>query len=371
MTAAQEDFSTLNFTVFGGGNGWGRRIAETIAGAGGRVLILEKDDGADAALAAINESDVVFIAIPDAAINALFTQFQEPLKSKIILDCATNKNGYGALLKHLAEHGAGVCSTHPMAASGGVLLGQNALIMPLGRNSAEAERLARGIYGGLGMLCRALPFEQHTALMAAVQMLPHVIQRLFIDTLGHGLLKLDIGIGELDALASANYLLAELGLGRVAAQRADISAGIIETALQDNFGSELMDMLRQGLQRIRHAGHSRAELETMFDAGTLRLDPDGSWRSAMAGKSEAALIRLGNLRSRSLTIEAPNRIGMLRDILSVLADHGIDMTALDSQLLKTDDGSEHVSFDIAISNQHVPFPVISEQLAAIDACLKS
>ena len=62
----------------------------------------------------------------------------------------------------------------------------------------------------------------------------------------------------------------------------------------------------------------------------------------MAGKSEAALIRLGNLRSRSLTIEAPNRIGMLRDILSVLAGHGIDMTALDSQLLKTDDGSERV-----------------------------
>lgn len=360
------DFSELHICVFGGGNGWGKRIAETMASAGGRVLIIEKDDGADAALAAINESDVVFIAIPDADIDALLQKFHVPLRSKTLLDCATNKSGFGATLQQLAEDGASVCSTHPMAASGGELLGQNALIMPLGRNSAQAERLARGIYGRLGMLCRALPFEQHTALMAAVQMLPHVIQRLFIDTLGHGLLKLDIGIGELDALASANYLLAELGLGRVAAQRAGISAGIVETALRDRFGSELMDVLRQSLQRIRQAGHSRAELEALFDAGTRRLDPDGSWRTAMAGKSEAALIRLGNLRSRTLTIEAPNRIGMLRDILSVLAGHGIDMTALDSRLVKADDGSERVFFDIAISNEQVPREAITGQLALID-----
>lgn len=369
MTDERDDFSRLRCAVFGGGNGWGKRIAETIAGADGRVLIIEKDDGADTALAAIHDSDVVFIAIPDADIDALLQQFHEPLKSKTLLDCATNKSGFGITLQQLAEDGASICSTHPMAASGGVLRGQNALIMPVGGQSFHAERFARHLYGRLGMHCRALPFGQHTELMAAVQMLPHVIQRLFIDALGHGLLKLGIGIGELDALASANYLLAELGLGRVAAQRAGISAGIIETAMQDSFGRELMDVLRQGLQRIQHAGQSRAELEALFDAGTRRLDPDGGWRRDMAGKSEAALIRLGNLRSRSLTIEAPNRIGMLRDILSVLADHGIDMTALDSLLLKADDGSERVYFDIAISNESVPRESIVLGLTEIGAVL--
>ena len=85
----------------------------------------------------------------------------------------------------------------------------------------------------------------------------------------------------------------------------------------------------------------------------------------MAGKSEAALIRLGNLRSRSLAIEAPNRIGMLRDILTVLARHGIDMTALDSQLMTGDDGSERVRFEIGIGNSHLPQESIRRELESI------
>jgi hypothetical protein len=41
------------------------------------------------------------------------------------------------------------------------------------------------------------------------------------------------------------------------------------------------------------------------------------------------------------------------------------MTALDSQLVKADDGSERVFFDIAISNEQVPQQAIAEELAAI------
>nr|MBP6310519.1 hypothetical protein [Arenimonas sp.] len=105
----------------------------------------------------------------------------------------------------------------------------------------------------------------------------------------------------------------------------------------------------------------------LFNASVQQLDPSGAWRLQMANKTEAALIRLGNLRSRALTIEAPNRIGMLRDILSVLANHSIDMTALDSQLINKADGSVWVNFDIAISNEHVPFSAMTDELAAIDA----
>jgi prephenate dehydratase len=85
----------------------------------------------------------------------------------------------------------------------------------------------------------------------------------------------------------------------------------------------------------------------------------------MAERTEAALNRLGNLRSRSLVISAPNRIGMLRDILTVLARHDIDMTALDSQLMTGDDGNELVRFEIGISNVLIAHESIHGELGAI------
>lgn len=369
MTAMRTLPTGLRCAVFGGGNGWGQCVAGVLAESGASVRIVEKQDGPDAAAAAIAESDAVFIAIPDEAIDALLIALDAQLQGKLILDCATNKSGFSASLQALAAAGNSVCSTHPMAASSGVLLGQNALIMPIGANAAEAEQLALALYGALGMSCRRIDFRQHAELMAVVQMLPHVVQRLFIDALGRGLAELDIDVGELDGLASANYLLAELGLGRVAAQRPAISAGIIATALREPFGQTLLDALRQNLQHIRQAGPSRPALEQLFSTGTQRLDPAGTWRQAMAASSEAALVRLGNLRSRSLTIQAPNRIGMLRDILVVLADHGIDMTALDSQLIPQSDGSERVNFDIAISNETVPHRELGVELGRIGAQL--
>jgi prephenate dehydrogenase len=367
MTAVRTVPTGLRCAVFGGGNGWGQCVAGVLAESGASVRIVEKQDGPDAAAGAIAASDAVFIAIPDEAIDALLLAFDAQLQGKLILDCATNKSGFSASLQALAAAGNSVCSTHPMAASSGVLLGQNALIMPIGANAAEAEQLALALYGALGMSCRRIDFRQHAELMAVVQMLPHVVQRLFIDALGQGLAAQDIIIGDLSRLAPANYLLAELGLGRVASQRAEVSAGIVETAWQSPFGKQLLEAMQRSLMQLRRSAHSREALAGQFTLSVQKLDPDGSWRLAMAEKSEAALVRLGNLRSRSLTIEAPNRIGMLRDILTVLARHGIDMTALDSQLLKGADGSERVIFDIAISNESVLHSDVAAELEPIGA----
>jgi glycine cleavage system regulatory protein len=220
------------------------------------------------------------------------------------------------------------------------------------------------------MHCELFDFNTHTELMVIVQMVPHLMQRLTIDVLAQGLTKQNIAIETLANLTSANYLLSELGIGRVASQRADVSAGIIATALQDAFGQQLIERLQTSVQSMKRASNSREALSALFNHSVQQLDPSGQWRLQMNDKTEAALIRLGNLRSRFLTIQAPNRIGMLRDILSVLAKHGIDMTALDSQLIQEADGREMVNFDIAISNELVPFKEMIEELAAIDAHLQ-
>jgi prephenate dehydrogenase len=365
--SSSAEFNAQTVAVFGGGNGWGKLILETFDSLNSKTYVVEKDSTHDEIISAIQSSEIIFIAIPDSDIQSLLENYGDKFHNKIVLDCATNKSGFSDELIKLAITGVSVCSTHPMAASNGVLHGQNALIMPIGENALQAKAVAEQLYQHLGMQCAVLDFNKHTDVMCLVQMLPHVIQRLTIDAVGQGLLEYDIPIAALENLASANYLLAELALGRVAAQRSDVSAGIIATALSEPTGQKLVERLQSSLQNIKRASNSREALSDLFNASVQQLDPSGAWRLQMADKTEAALIRLGNLRSRTLTIEAPNRIGMLRDILSVLAKHQIDMTALDSQLISKADSSEWVNFDIAISNETVPFSAMIDELAVIDA----
>lgn len=355
--------------VFGGGNGWGKRIAETMNTAGFDIRVVEKEAGPAEINRAITESALLFIAIPDPAIDGLLSDYGKAMQGRILIDCATNKSGFSGRLQELASSGVSVCSSHPMAASSAALRGQNVLLMPIGNRSDAAEAAARKIYGLLGMNIARFDFTHHGDIMALVQMLPHVVQRIFIDALAAGLTAQDLDIAGLTQLASANYLLAELGLGRVAAQRGDVSAGIISTAAGTDFGRALLTALQASLESITANSGSRTGLAARFDAATQRIDPKGVWRQDMAEKSEAALIRLGNLRSRYLAIEAPNRIGMLRDILSVLARHGVDMTALDSQLMTGTDGSERVRFEIGIGNVRIPYESIRSELTDIGVCL--
>jgi len=351
--------------VFGGGNGWGKRVAETMRTAGFDVRIVEKDASNADIRQAISASALLFVAIPDPAINSLLQDHGKAMHGRMLIDCATNKSGFSKRLQELASEGVSICSSHPMAVSSAALRGQNVLLMPIGSNAVAAENAAHRIYGLLGMRIARIDFTQHGEIMALVQMLPHLVQRTFIDALATGLAAQNQQIADLTTLASANYLLAELGLGRVAAQRGEISAGIIATGMASEFGRTLLAALRESLDTIQKTSDSRSELAALFDAATQRIDPEGSWRRDMADKSEAGLIRLGNLRSRSLAIEAPNRIGMLRDILTVLARHNIDMTALDSQLMTGADGSERVRFEIGISNSHLPQESICRELEII------
>ena len=341
---------TSEATVIGAANGWGKRLADTLTEAGCTVHRVDIDTPqwqVDAALAA---SACICLAIPDDAIGDWLARHTGQLRGKCLIDCATNKNAFAETLKALANDGVSVCSTHPMAAADSALRGQNCLIMPLGRNSADAEAFARSLYRRLDMHLHGLAFTHHGELMLVVQMLPHLMQRLYLALLQQGLAPIGLAVGELTETASANYLLNELGIGRVASQRASVSAGILETGLNSERGRMLLEYLKQQVLLVQQNAGSREQLAAQFEQDVTALDPQGTWRTAMAEKTEAALNRLGNLRSRSLVLEAPNRIGMLRDILSVLADHGIDMTALDSQLLE---GDRRVRFEIGIGSAEI------------------
>ena len=359
--------------VFGGGAGWGRRVHDVLRHRVRELRIVEKADSIQAAGAAIATSDIVFLAIPDASIDDVLRAHRDRLAAgRVVIDCASNKSGFATTLKTLAAGGASVCSTHPMVVSTTSPRGHAVLIMPVGEGAGPAENVARAIYAALGMACEPFDFDRHTDAMIIVQMVPHLVQRILIQALGHGLGQTAMTIADISRIAPANYLLAELGLGRVAAQRPDVSAGIIATALKEPFGRQILADIETMIARISGAGERREALVRLFADSVAALDPDGAWRREMQARTEAALIRLGNLRSRHFVVEAPNQRGILRDVLSVLIDgHNIDMTALDSQVVVDERGAALARFEIGITDEHVDFERLATDLRVLGVRLLS
>jgi len=248
--------------------------------------------------------------------------------------------------------------------------GHNVLFMPVGAAAAPAVAAAEAIYAAMGMTIERFDFDRHADAMVIVQMVPHLVQRILVHALGHGLTQAAMTIDDISRIAPANYLLAELGLGRVATQRPDVSAGIIATAVRERLGRLILDDIGEMIDRILAAGDRRDELARQFEQSVAALDPAGRWRDEMKVRTEAALIRLGNLRSRHFVVEAPNQRGILRDILSVLIDgHNIDMTALDSQVVLDDDGNALARFEIGITDEHVDFARLEADLERLGVTL--
>jgi prephenate dehydrogenase len=361
----------LTAVVFGGGAGWGLRVCDALRPRARRVVVSEKDATAGQIHDAVAASTLVFLAIPDDRIDGLLRALRPQLADgRIVIDCASNKSGFADALREIAAAGSSVCSTHPMVVSTTSPRGHNVLIMPVGTHAGPAVAAAEAIFGALGMTLERFEFERHGDAMVIVQMVPHLVQRILIQALGHGLSEAAMTIADMSRIAPANYLLAELGVGRVAAQRPDVSAGVIASALREPFGRQIVDDIRAMLVQILEAGAARDKLTALFAASVATLDPNGTWRDEMKLRTEAALIRLGNLRSRHFVVEAPNQRGVLRDILSILIDgHNIDMTALDSQVVLDDRGTALARFEIGITDEHVDFARLAADLRAIGVTL--
>ena len=154
-------------------------------------------------------------------------------------------------------------------------IGQNVLIMPVGNNDESATTVAKKIFRTMGMNSEDFDFDKHADAMVILQMVPHLIQRILIDALSQGISQKSMSIEDLSRLASANYLLTELGLGRVATQRPSVSAGIIATALKENFGRKILGGIQSTLGKIISAGEDREELTNLFQASvTNQIDSD-------------------------------------------------------------------------------------------------
>lgn len=365
--------------VIGGGNGWGEKIAKAFEKDNHNVQILEIEDSKSKDYPlnyqkAIDDNDIIFIAVQDNIIDNILKDTRDFLtKDKILLDCASNKLHFKKSLIDIAFSGASVCSTHPMVKPEISSRGHNVIFMPLGGdNSKKAEEVAERVYVKmLGMNSEFLNIELHADYMIIVQMVPHLIQRILIDALGRSLKDKKLKVDKTSRIASANYMLSELGFGRVGSQETKSSAGIIETALKTPFGMKVVGGIISNLGQIISDGDERLKLETLFDEGMTLLDPDEIWRSEMEVSTNTMLTRIGNLRRLSCKIKANDEPQILLKILTIVSiDFKINMTALDSDIDNDDKAAIfEIGIDDSIDGSNINYKELANSLRSINCSL--
>lgn len=336
-------------TVFGGQNGWGQKIAKTGKNIFEGIHIVDKDTSEESARDALRNSEIAFLAAPDDQIKNIIETHRERMGEMIIMDCATNKGDFKEVFRELSKK-TSVVSTHPMVISTSVARGQNAILMPLNEQSEKADKIAETIYSALEMVIHRIPFWQHGNYMSLLQNLPHVMQRAALSVLDEELKLRQLDFNTLRAIAPANFLIAELAMGRVAMQRPDVSAGIIHEAAKRQGGAGTVRALERDLKRIRDLADTNKNVQAAHFEKTMEsLDPDGSWRKEMQNKTNAILESLGNLKLKSFILIADkDRKGLLKDICAIVEKHQMNMTAIQSKRIEREEGETGIQFDVGI-----------------------
>lgn len=355
--------STQALVVFGGLSGWGKKIAETCRGRARAVTIVDLKTNNTDARVAIAQADTVVLAAPDNEIRKTLDEHRALLRGKNLLDCATNKSDFANSLKEISRE-CDICSTHPMVRSETPSRGQNVLLMPVGDASVNSQAIAREIFTRLEMNIRDFDFEKHGELMSIIQFIPHMIQRVLIGSLGRILSEKKMNINDIGQFAPANFLVTELGIGRVGIQKTSVSAGIIIEALKTDFGRHIFQVIQNNLAEFEEKTE-RHVLERRFSEEVDELDGENLWKERMEEKTDIMIEAMGNLKARSFQLVSNrDKPGLLRDICTILAQRNINMTAMHSHVIESDTGQNGVRFDIGIDDAEVDWQGLEEELNA-------
>lgn len=361
-----ENFSHNNQTIaiFGAADGWGKKMAEIAEHLQMRVIKIDPELGPETcdSRKAVEQADIIFLAAPDTKIRKILEETRDLLKGKIVLDCATSKSDFEDILIEISEKNS-VCSTHQMVNPETPASGQNVLIMPVGAQSGPAQKVATDLFEAVRMKIHTdISFTEHRRMMAVMQFLPHLVQRMMIATAGTTLQKMGKNIEEVSECGPANFHMTELAMGRVAMQKPETSAGILIDGLQTEFGKEIVALLRQSLKTIEQSSDDRPGLTELLTSDRDRIDAGTSWSKDQKATTSTILERRGNLRARSCSIESPEDApGTLLKICEIFKQHNINMTAMDSHVTQ-DLGPRRVRFDIGIGDEAVDWNLLDSEL---------
>jgi len=287
-------------------------------------------------------ADILILSTPLDTIVGILLEIRDKIRQgQIILDIASSKRGFADLLKEINKEGRAIVgSIHPMTGAPPnppSLRGQNGIICQISDQSNEAELIGEAFFSSQGMTIQRMRIEEHDRLMDLIQGKPHFFQVAACVAMGDGL-KDGRPVDDLERLGSPNSELFMLSVGRGAILDADLQANLITSMVASSEGVSDIERIIASMQKILSIAKqdatrptSERELSTFITKARSKLDPDKKWRERMKDKTNTIIVRLGNIRKKSLHLTArADRIGLLEEICAVLRHHGIDLNAIDS-----------------------------------------
>lgn len=279
---------------------------------------------------AIDWSTVVYLSLfPKDLLDVLDKYGHRINPNQIVLDNTTVKRRIIPALVKLDSRGISVCATHPLTRHNQPPRGQKVLVLEVGDNSQRARVFAEEFYRKSGMIVVNYPLESHDGMMLKEQLIPHLVMR----TVGRTLEKLDVDPQEMWNLAPANSELFQLSAWRTLIQDPRISANILHSYLEDDDGREIAQAVRSSFQEIEGLARDEEQLALFLQHTVENLNRNGIAQS-MEEKTTIILERGANLRIQSMTIVSKeDKTGVLHTITGILAECGINLTAIDSHVV--------------------------------------
>lgn len=318
--------------VIGGLGRMGNPTKRFFEEAGYFVIISDiKDTTTVSPREAIRKAGVIFLSVlPIENIEDIIKSNLEVFDATHrVLDNASLKNPLQKGYEMLDQKQVSICSTHPLCKEDQPLYGQNVLIAPFGQNPNEAIQVAKQVHEKAGMITIPIDFDKHDSTMLYNQLLPHLVNRAIENMLANS----GIDVETLSAISTANSKLFSLANWRTSIQPPEISAMLIANSLQTPEGQRMLNALKDSIDTIEKHTMQPEELARIFKSDVKLLDPTGKIRKDMGETSTITLEHLANLAKCSFVVETheKDRPGLLRDLLGVIKDNGINLNTVLSQ----------------------------------------
>jgi len=290
----------------------------------------------------VEKAAILFIATDLTEIRGILLHIRAQLREQqIIIDTGSSKRDYIDLLRSIDASGSAQAgSIHAMTKPPPEIpswRGQNGIVCTISEHSRDAEDLGVALFTQQQMFIHTMRLEEHDRMMHQIQGKPHFLQAGACAAMGEGLPETGT-VESLERIGSPNFELFMLSVGRGATLSAKLQADLITSMASSPEGRNDLQRTIALLQHILdlaihdvHLPATERQLPAFIEAARKKLDPTLEWRNRMEAKTNTIVVRLANIRKRSLRLTAlHDRKGLLKDICSILESHGIDMNAIDS-----------------------------------------